>query len=109
MDEAREILRIQNEGEALARELEAASSLDELLNLEPEIATFADYVDGHFGEEATDGEMESDLSLALYIALDWKKAALERSDDAETAKLFASYLADYRECLRDGGWREHKY
>ena len=87
-----------SEGHAIAEKIRKAGTVGEVDGLTDEIERYSDFIDEKFGEPSElDGEMESSLSMSLYVALDWKRTSLypENKGNEATEGLAADYLEKF--------------
>ena len=103
-----QVEEVITEGQYLATMLVDANNLAELKKVESLIEKFTDSVNESFGvsDELFPDEKHNDLSLTLYIALDWKKKSLAPENAGNTAPqhLFERFLSDYEHYLLSGYW-----
>lgn len=96
--------RVLAEGHEIAEMISSASNPSDLENMKDKIAAYTDFVDENFGTAGDpDEEKESQLSLMLYVAVGWKRSALENGNK-DTLRLAEKYLTEFKDYLESGDW-----
>ena len=107
MTEEEKIEKIIKDGHLIANKIKAAQTVSEIDDLDGEIKEFSSFVDENFGIiDDFDNRKDCELSTFLYIALDWKKRALqpENRNNTATDQLAERYMSDYIELLDSRKW-----
>ena len=94
-------------GHSIAKKLGTVDNMADLEKLSNEIDSYADFVDDAFGvPDEFFGEKSCELSLYVYIALNWKREDLhpENVNNPSTKRLAKRFLDDFVEYLDSSDW-----